>query len=149
MADAIAIALVSAGSALLGAAVGQLGPLVQHWLAVRHARRSVLREKYEQVATKVGELEVCVALRSEARAHAADPDPSRALHRTANELHLLATLYFQELAPEMAACRAAALDVDVAKARGGVEQVKAATERFAQASANAMDRLREFASRYA
>ncbi len=49
-------AIIAATAALFGAAVGQLGPLVQHWLSGRRERRDLLRRNYEHFASLIGEM---------------------------------------------------------------------------------------------
>lgn len=109
----------------------------------------MLRAKYEQLAALASELAVHLSLRLEAKAHSVDPQASRSILLAANQMDALALMYFPELIPVMQAYREAALAVDNAITRGSRDQVKAAAENFAQGRANAMDRLREFASRYA
>lgn len=50
------IAIIAAGSALLGSAIGQLGSVLMHWLERRQRRGELLRDKYEQLATYTSDL---------------------------------------------------------------------------------------------
>lgn len=142
------IALIASGSALLGSAIGQLGQVVQHWLSARHERRVVLRQKYEQMATLAGDLPVHLSQRFDVLRKGAIPE-GRQLLQSANQMHMLALLYFPKLAPAMQELRDTANRLDLAlKNNKDATEATAATDAFATANMAAMQAIQEHATRY-
>lgn len=147
MNDQLLIAIIAAGAALLGAAVGQLGPLVQHWLATRHERRVVLRQRYEQMATLAGELAVHLGRTLDGKRGHAKP-VGRELLQCAIQMHTLSLLYFPKVAAQMEALRLAAIRLDTALQKLEPDEAMAATEEFANARRAAMQAIQNHSKRY-
>lgn len=145
--EQLLIALIAGGAALLGSAVGQLGPLVQHWLATKHERQVVVRQRYEQMATLAGELAIILSGRLD-RLNEAAASTRRELLQCAIQMHTLALLYFPEIEPKMEALRLAAIRMDTAMQKPVADDVAVAVEAFAQARRAATQAIQEHASRY-
>lgn len=142
------IAIIAAGAALLGSAIGQLGLLFQHWLSRRHERRTLLRQKYEQMATLMANLSVHLDRRitSLLAPEALQSNPEL-LHESAL-MHTLAMLYFPTLAPAMQALRKESVRLDLALARGNEDDAKQASDAFAKARAAATEFVQQYAPHY-
>jgi hypothetical protein len=141
------IAIIAAGAALLGSAIGQLGLLFQHWLSRRHERRVLLRQKYEQMATLVANLSVhldrrLTSLRSPGKL-LSNPE---LLHESAL-MHTLAILYFPELAAIMQELRNESVRLDLAL-QGQEAEAKQASAAFTKARSAAVELVQQLASRY-
>lgn len=148
MNEQLSIALIAAGSALLGAAVGQLGPLLQHWLSTRHERRVALRQRYEQMATLAGDLAVHLVLGVDGIRRSAIPE-GRDLLRSATQMQMLSLLYFPALKEPMEALRTAAIRMDMAlRSKADAEESMAATDEFATARKDALLAIAAHADRY-
>lgn len=141
-------AIIAAVSALGGAAIGQCGPVVQHWLSARRERRALLRQKYEEMAALALDIPVLLSLRAFQLRHQATPDKPLAAAEAASRMHTLALLYFPELAPAMDAYR------DATRAYQQVLEIAIpadavpALARFADARKTALEAIEADASRY-
>jgi hypothetical protein len=94
--DTLLVALVASGSALLGAAIGQISPLILHWLDARRLRRMFFRERFEELAQVSADLAVQVArLPLEPTSHY---EIARELTRLTGRAAVLTTVYFSPLA---------------------------------------------------
>ena len=120
MNDPLFAAAIAAGSALLGSAIGQCGPLIQHWLAVGTERRKFLRERYEQVAHFSAELMVRL-------------DRRTSVGEIGLQMHTLAMLYFPEICDAAKELHNASIEFDgvlSSNPNSDDQKTKHAIERF-------------------
>jgi hypothetical protein len=141
-------AIIAAGAALLGSALGQLGPLFQHWLSRRHERRVLLRQKYEQMATSMTNLAIHLDRRvcSLRLSKALQSNPE--LLQESVLVHTLALLYFPELVPAMQTLRTESMRLDLALAQGKGDEATVASTAFAKARTAATELIQKYAQRY-
>lgn len=148
MDSALTLALIAAGSALLGSAVGQLGPLAQHWLTARQQRRALLRERFEEMALLVAQLQVDLSRVSAGRAAQPAEGSSPGAAPGAMRIAMLATLYFPACAEAMERLRQSALAVEGAMRRqAGEAEVAPLAQAFVAARARAIEVIQAQAKR--
>ena len=148
MDGAASVAIIAAVSALGGAAIGQCGPVVQHWLSARRERRALLRQKYEEMAALALDIPVLLSLRAFQLRHQATPDKPLAAAEAASRMHTLALLYFPELAPAMDAYRDAARGYQQAMENATFADTVPALSTFADARKEALAAIEKNARRY-
>lgn len=141
-------AIIAATAALFGAAVGQLGPLVQHWLSGRRERKALLRERYEEMASLVTQLMSLLDKRMEVRKSGQHVGAS-SVGAAGIQMHTLALLYFPEFLQAVKELHNAALafeaELDAPKSP---EALDAALAPFVSARDTINDLLQQRASRY-
>lgn len=141
------IAVIASGSALLGSAIGQLGQVVQHWLSTRHERRVVLRQKYEQMATLVGELTVHIVASADPEAAPPALDPQSLDSRLAT-LRSLVLLYFPELGAPIEALAKDTVAFHSALRNSTYADLQGTSANFGNSRRVANEAIRTFASKY-
>lgn len=143
------VAVIAAGSALLGSAVGQLGPVIQHWLSSRKERQAFLRGRYEEMANLAASITVELSRKLGPDRRGRPPtENNEGIMQSSLSMQTLARLYFPELLDATAELHKAAWAMLVALVRDQDAEVQSASRNVGLARKSVDERLQKYASKY-
>jgi hypothetical protein len=145
------IAAIAAGSAILGSAVAQIGPVIQDWLSARRSRRALLRERFEELANLTAELAglVVAAAAHEPKSGAESPHASQQkLLEVTGRICVLCLVYFQPFEETANRVRNSSIRSVDALHDGNEKEALAASAEFAEQRRVLQAAIRTNAKRY-